>query len=588
VPPWLQIVACLVALAVTAGVLLVLGRADDGPALRELTITELLAQVEAGEVAAVTLDDAERTAAVTYRSEVEATAVAGYPRDFGDELTTELADAGVEVEARPFEAPTALRDLALSLTPPLVIIAFLLVFLRGRVGVGRLGRGRGAAVEVPATRFEDVAGLDEVVDELREVVELLHEPERFARTGARVPAGFLLEGGPGTGKTLLARAVAGEAGVPFFSLAGSDFVETFVGVGASRVRSVFATARQHGRAIIFIDEIDAVGKARTSGPSNGATDEREGTLNALLVEMDGFAESGVIVLAATNRADTLDPALLRPGRFDRRITVPNPDRGGRERILALHAAARGVALDVDLACLARRTSGMSGADLEQLVNQACLEAARDGSERLGAGHLDAALQVAMLGRARTSATVTDRDRRITAWHEAGHALAAFTLAGAGDPVSVTIVPRGIAGGATWMDGSEDQFLTRSEAEDSLVVKMSGRTAEELLLSGDFTTGAAGDFQAATDLATRMVVHYGMSDLGVAFRQPTGLEGTQADLVAGAVDRILDRALTRSRALLADHADLLGASAEALLVEETLDLADLRALADAVGEVVPTA
>ncbi len=566
---------------VAIGLAIILGsRGGEGePSLREVAISELLTDAAAGDVEAVTIDDADREASITYQGETEPSAVAGYPVDFGGTLTAELADAGVDVEAEPFKTPTRATDLALSLAPPLVIIVFLLYFLRskGGLGVSKLGKGKGDAVSVPDTRFDDVAGLDEVVDELREVVDLLHRPERFTRAGAKVPSGFLLEGGPGTGKTLLARAVAGEAGVPFFSLAGSDFVETFVGVGASRVRAVFAKANKLGRAIIFIDEIDAIGKARTSGPSNGSTDEREGTLNALLVEMDGFATSGVIVLAATNRADTLDPALLRPGRFDRRITVPNPDRGGRQRILHLHLESRGMGTAADLSSLARRTAGMSGADLEQLVNQACMEAAREDADVILQSHLDAALQVSMLGRARRSATVTERDRKITAWHEAGHALAALKLAAAGDPVSVTIIPRGASGGATWMDGTDDEFLTRSEAEASLTVKMSGRTAEELLLDGDFTTGAAGDFQAATDLALRMVVHYGMSDLGVAFRQPSRLEGNQADLVAAAVDRILDGALAASRALLAEHRTLLDAIAEALLVDETLGIEQLRDL-----------
>ncbi|MEX2658228.1 MAG: ATP-dependent metallopeptidase FtsH/Yme1/Tma family protein [Acidimicrobiales bacterium] len=586
-PPPSRRAALAAALAVVVGVVAVLvsqGGSEE-PDRRDVTISTLLADAEAGKVEAVTIDDADREVTITYTGDEEPSAVAGYPLHFGGTLASELTDAGVDVEAEPYKQPTRAADLALSLLPPLVIILFLLFFLRskGGLGVGKLGKGKGDAVSVPATRFDDVAGLDEVVDELREVVELLHRPERFTRAGAKVPSGFLLEGGPGTGKTLLARAVAGEAGVPFFSLAGSDFVETFVGVGASRVRAVFAKARKQGRAIIFIDEIDAIGKTRSSGPSNGSTDEREGTLNALLVEMDGFAASGVIVLGATNRADTLDPALLRPGRFDRRIAVPNPDRGGREQIIRLHLAGRSMETLADLSSLARRTTGMSGADLEQLVNLACMEAARAEAGVILEEHLDAALQISMLGRARRSATVTDRDRRITAWHEAGHALAALKLEAAGDPVSVTIIPRGMSGGATWMDGTDDEFLTRSEAEASLVVKMSGRSAEEELLAGDFTTGAAGDFQAATDLALRMVVHYGMSDIGVAFRQPSRLEGNQADLVAAAVDRILDRALATSRDLLGAHHALLRAIAELLLVEETLSLEQLRELERSVQE-----
>jgi cell division protease FtsH len=410
-----------------------------------------------------------------------------------------------------------------------------------------------------------------------EVVDLLRHPDRFTSAGANAPKGVLLAGPPGTGKTLLARALAGEAGVPFFALSGSDFVETFVGVGAGRVRKVFDRAKAKGQAIIFIDEIDAIGKARGSGPANGASEERENTLNQLLVEMDGFAGSGVIVLGATNRHDVLDPALTRPGRFDRTVHVGLPDRVGRTRILEVHTASRTLADDVDLVGLARRTPGMSGAELEQLVNQAALEAARAASPAITAGHLDTALAITVLGRERRSAVITDRDRLITAHHEAGHALAALVLVHAEDPVSVTIVPRGGAGGVTWMGGNDHAYLTRREAVARLVVSMAGRAAEERLLDGDFTHGAAGDFSSATRLATQMVTEYGMSDLGVAAVNTDRMWGEEAAAVAAEVRRLLDDALRDARDLVRANADLLDRVVAELLVDETLSLADLRRL-----------
>ena len=330
-----------------------------------------------------------------------------------------------------------------------------------------------------------------------------------------MPRGFLLVGPPGTGKTLLARAVAGEAGVPFYSAAGSDFSEMFVGVGAARVRDLFAKAKKTG-GIVFLDEIDSVGRARNgNAPGGGANDERESTLNALLVEMDGFSkENNVVIVAATNRPDILDPALTRAGRFDRQVTVAPPDRRGRTRLLDLYAKDRSMGPDVDFVALARRTPGLTGADICNLVNQAALEAARGKRGVINSGDFDEALATVVMGRARKSAIVTDRDREVTAWHEAGHTVAALVLPDANDPVQVTIVPRGPAGGVTWMGGDDNSFLTRSQARAQLVVALGGRAAEELLLDGDFTQGASGDLQSATGLATQMVTKWGMSNMGL--------------------------------------------------------------------------
>jgi cell division protease FtsH len=560
----------------------VLGNRHPGP--DEILLSEVVAAIDAGRVVEASIDDTTRTVTVTFEDGTEASA--GYPHSYGAQLTDRLLERGVAVAGQSADPNPLWQRLLLTLLPVALLGGLLLMLLRGKIGVGGFAKGRGTEVEVPTTRFADVAGADSAVEELAEVVEFLRHPERFGPTGAKAPKGVLLAGPPGTGKTLLARALAGEAGVPFFALSGSDFVETFVGVGAGRVRKVFDRARAKDRAIIFIDEIDAVGKTRGHGPPNGASEERENTLNQLLVEMDGFAGSGVIVLGATNRADVLDPALTRPGRFDRTVHVGLPDRVGRTRILEVHSAGRRLAPDVDFVALARRTPGMTGADLEQLVNQAALEAAKDGSPALSAAHFDTALAVTVLGRERRSAVITDRDRLITAHHEAGHALAALVLEHAEDPVSVTIVPRGGAGGVTWMGGNDNAYLTRREAMARLVVSMAGRAAEERLLDGDFTHGAAGDFRSATRLATQMVTEYGMSDLGVATVDTERIWGDEAAAVSAEVRRLLDEALASARSLVAAHAGHLDRIVAELLVDETLTVDDLRRLA--AGPVDPAA
>ncbi len=551
--------------------------AGRGDGAKRVPLSVAVKDIEGGRVRAATLDEGDQIVRLTLRNGDEIESV--YPTEFAAPLSERLLANDVRLETdRPRSTPLAAR-IALMVFMILVLGAILFPMLKGRLRVGAFAKGRGELIEIPSTRFSDIAGAEEAVQELQELVEVLHDPDRFHAAGAKVPHGVLLVGPPGTGKTLLARAVAGEAGVPFFSISGSDFVETFVGVGASRVRTIFDRARKHGRAIIFIDEIDAVGKTRAGSAGSGSADEREHTLNQLLVEMDGFAASGVIVLAATNREDVLDPALTRPGRFDRKVHVAAPDRKGRTKILELYTRARRMHSDVDLVGLARRTPGMTGADLAQLVNAAALTAARDGAPEITANHLDDALATRVLGRERRSATLTDRDREITAWHEAGHALAAMLLPDADDPVIVTIVPRGPAGGVTWMSGNDNALLTRREASARLVVAMGGRAAEELMLEGDFTQGAAGDFASATSLAWQMVTEYGMSTLGVTRLTPDLLAaGTLADTVHATVDEMCTEALDLARALLTTHRPFLEAVAEALLVDETLDLNELREIA----------
>ncbi len=509
-----------------------------------------------------------------------------YPEGVESELLAILTEAGVKTTVKAPASPSILPSLLFALLPVLLIIGFLVFMTRksggalgGAGNLFALGKSKTTPVDIPDTRFTDVAGVDTALDDLQEVVDFLHHPERYDKTGANRPRGFLLVGPPGTGKTLLARAVAGEAGVPFYAITGADFVELFAGLGASRVRDLFAKARTQEKAIIFIDEVDAVGKARGVGIHTGANDERENTLNALLVELDGFARNdGIVILAATNRPDVLDPALLRPGRFDRQIVVPAPDRGGRRKILELYAKKRPFATGVDWDALSRRTAGMTGAQLEQLTNEAALVAARSGSGEISAEHLESALQTTMLGRERRGAVVSERDRRIVAWHEAGHAVAALLIDEAADPVQVSIVPRGGAGGVTWMEGGEHDLLTRSQARAQLVVAMAGRAAEELLLDGDHTQGAHGDLEMSTGLATAMVARYGMgermisrSDERLMMNGPVGQEVDRE--VAG----IIENALASARALLVERRTLLEMVAGELLEEETLSLEDLKAL-----------
>ncbi|MCE7885700.1 MAG: ATP-dependent zinc metalloprotease FtsH, partial [Actinobacteria bacterium ATB1] len=439
---------------------------------------------------------------------------------------------------------------------------------------------------VPDTRFGDVAGLPEVVDELREVVSFLDDPSRFARLGAKVPRGVLLTGPPGTGKTLLARAVAGEAGVPFLPISGSDFVEMFAGLGASRMRRLFDDARKAGRAIVFIDEIDAVGKARIGQPSNGATEERENTLNQLLVELDGFTQDeAIFVLAATNRPDVLDPALLRAGRFDRRIEVPNPDRKGRAAILAVHAEGLPVEDGVDWDAVAAGTAGMTGADLANIVNQAAIHAARRASSAIGQGDITEAVRTVTIGPERRSRVMSERDRRISAWHEAGHAVCALVQSDAPAPRQVSIVPRGVAGGVTWLVAEDDDLLSLRQVRAQLVVALGGRAAEERLLEGDMTHGAASDLRHATNLARRMVVEFGMTDLGLASFDDEELAlSPYSGEVHTSVQETLADAMARARNLLTDHDGLLRAVAVSLLERETLDEDDLAVLRNANEEV----
>ena len=457
----------------------------------------------------------------TFRSDMAAIVFAANPGKYQSVDEIASSDYSFAYEA------TVVKESVWSIILPslIVVVAFAVFyfFLIRQQGGGKqmmnFGKSR-ARIQLDdknRVTFNDVAGADEEKGELKEVVDFMRDPARFNAIGARIPKGVLLVGPPGTGKTLLAKAVAGEAKVPFFSISGSDFVEMFVGVGASRVRDLFQTAKRATPAVVFIDEIDAVGRHRGAG-MGGGHDEREQTLNQLLVEMDGFAPNeGIIVIAATNRPDILDPALLRPGRFDRQITVNYPDVKGREEILKVHARNKPLADNVSLATLAKRTPGFTGADLENVLNEAAILTARDGGKKIGMPALEEAITRVQMGPEKRSRVITDADKKLTAYHEAGHAIVAMKLQNC-DPVhEVSIIPRGMAGGYTMMLPKEDKnYVTRGKLEDSIAMSLGGRVAEKLRM-GDISTGAYSDLQAATQTAQKMVTEYGMSeDIGPIF------------------------------------------------------------------------
>ncbi len=527
------------------------------------------------------------------------------PGEISQDLVSRMYDQGVVIEGE--NEQTGLWTLLLGALPWILFIAFWIWIFRTMQSGGnrafQFGRSKAKLIspDTPKVTFNDVAGADEAKEELEEIIEFLKDPQKFARLGGRLPKGVLLVGPPGTGKTLLAKAVAGEAGRPFFQMSGSDFVEMFVGVGASRVRDLFEQGKAHAPCIIFIDEIDAVGRHRGAG-LGGGHDEREQTLNALLVEMDGFEPNeGVILLAATNRPDVLDPALLRPGRFDRQVVVDAPDVKGREAILRVHAKKLPLADDVELSILARGTPGLSGADLANICNEAALLAARRSADRVDMEDFEKAKDKVMLGTERRSMVLTEKERTLTAYHEAGHAVIGLRVPGL-DPVhKVTIVPRGRALGITASLPTEDRHShTKEWLEGQLTMLFGGRVAEEMIFGVErVTTGAGNDIERATALARRMVTRFGMSEviglmavgeseqevfLGRELGHRREVSEHTAQLVDQEVKRILDEAHGQARQVLEEHRDLMERIAQALLERETLDRAEIDLLAD--GEPLP--
>lgn len=514
-----------------------------------------------------------------------------------DSLIPTLNNNGVEIMAKPADSPSWWMTLLTSIVPMVILIAvWFFIMQQSQGGGGKMmnfGKSRAKMMDdAVKVNFQDVAGQEEAKEELEEIVEFLKNPDKFTKMGAKIPKGVLLAGPPGTGKTLLAKAVAGEAGVPFFTISGSDFVEMFVGVGASRVRDLFQQAKKNAPCIIFIDEIDAVGRQRGAG-LGGGHDEREQTLNQLLVEMDGFdASEGIITIAATNRPDILDPALLRPGRFDRQVMVGRPDLRGREAILQVHAKNKPLADDVDLKTIAKKVPGFTGADLANLLNEAALLAARQNKTIITMDDLEEASEKVSMGPERRSHIVTEKERRLTAFHESGHAIVGHLLPDC-DPVhKVTIVPRGYAGGYTMSLPEEEQnYETKKQMLAHIRMALGGRVAEALTLK-DISSGASGDLQTVTKIARNMVTRYGMSDelgpivfgeqreqvfLGRDLGHERNYSESTAEQIDAEVHRIVTEAYDDVVKLLSENMDFLHNMAEALLEYETIDHEDVVSL-----------
>jgi cell division protease FtsH len=604
--PLFWIIAALIAVSIFGQI------STTGKEFTKVETSVILNQISQNNVKSATVIDRDQKVRIILKdgefidgaSSLEASYVVGQESLIIELLTSNPPTTNWDVEV---PKQSFFISLILSILPILLIIFLLLLFMGGGQGGRVFSFGKSRAKlhnkEIPTNTFIDVAGADEAVAELREIKDFLASPDKYKAIGAKIPKGVLLYGPPGTGKTLLARAVAGEAKVPFYSISGSEFVEMFVGVGASRVRDLFAQAKQNAPAIIFIDEIDAVGRQRGAG-LGGGNDEREQTLNQLLVEMDGFDANGqVILIAATNRPDVLDPALLRPGRFDRQITVDRPDLKGRAAILAVHAKGKMVTKDVDLNNYAKRTPGFTGADLANVLNEAALLAAREDRKTIKNTDIDEAIDRVMAGPQKVSRLMTEEERRITAYHEGGHALVAHALPHT-DPVhKVTIMPRGRALGYTMVLPDEDRYaVTRNQMLDQLAYTMGGRAAEELIFH-DPTTGASNDIEKATNLARAMVTQYGMTQrlgaikLGISESQPFlgrdyGHQRDYSENVASIVDseirEMIENAHQEAFDILVSNREILDLLVEELLEKETLNKEEIEVAFKKVKKVKPRA
>jgi cell division protease FtsH len=589
---WLRnsFIYLLILVAIVAIVLTIfMGGGDDAV---DQPLTDFITEAQANNVEKITVDgnDLKYELAgddITYKTKMED----------GDTVRQILQDAGIKPSEFPeIEIPKSspwnnILGLFINFLPVIIIVGILFLFLRQAQGSNNQAlnfgksRARMFSGSRPSVTFLDVAGVEEAKEELKEVVEFLKYPEKFAALGARIPKGVLLVGPPGTGKTLLAKAVAGEAGVPFFSISGSEFVEMFVGVGASRVRDLFEQAKRNSPCIIFIDEIDAVGRHRGAG-LGGSHDEREQTLNQILVEMDGFDTStNVIVVAATNRPDILDPALLRPGRFDRQVVLDSPDIRGRKAILEVHAKGKPLDGEVSLETLAKQTPGFSGADLANLVNEGAILAARRGKKKITMHEMNEAVDRVIAGPERKSRVISQKEREITAYHEGGHALVGFMLPNADPPYKISIISRGMAGGFTRFLPEEDRhFHTRSQLLDRLAAMLGGLVAEELVF-GESSTGPSDDLEKATRIARQMVTHWGMSErlgprtfgrkeemvfLGREISEQRNYSEKVAEEIDEEVRQIIDKAYHTAKKLITEHRDRLDTIVKSLLEEETIE------------------
>jgi len=582
-------------------IIIFIGISSSGQETTTIQFTELVRRINNGDV--VTIIVSGNQLKITFKDQSAATTT----KSAESTAQEQLIQFGITTDQInqinwTFDTPNNLPSVGLSLLTtllPLLMIGSLIFFMLRQaqgnnnqaIAFGK-SRARLFSSDKPSITFEDVAGAEESKAELAEVVEFLKEPEKFIQLGARIPKGLLLIGSPGTGKTLLAKAVAGEAAVPFFSISGSEFVEMFVGVGASRVRDLFAQAKHHSPCIIFIDEIDAVGRQRGAG-LGGSHDEREQTLNQILVEMDGFdTDTNVIVIAATNRPDILDPALLRPGRFDRRVILDRPDVKGREAIIRIHVRGKPLAPDVDLSIIAKVTPGFVGADIENMVNEAAILAARKNKKSINDRDFQEAIERIVLGPERKSRVIHEQEQRITAYHEAGHAVIGFLLPNT-DPVrKVTIIPRGMSGGSTlFMPERDLNYITRSRMKNQIVVALGGRAAEELIFN-EITTGAASDLEHVSKLARSMVMRFGMSDklgpmmfgqkeemifLGREISEQRDYSEAVAKEIDDEVRTIVNWAYAEARRLLQEHPDKLETIAKRLLDAETIDGVEFEAL-----------
>lgn len=571
------------------------------PTVKEILISEFNRYVDQGEVKEVKIVASDKnfyhiTGELRNGTKFSTTATSNYEE--------QLVAKGIKVESKEAAGPPWWTNLLGTLLPILLLVGLIFFMMQQTQGGGsrvmQFGKSKARlhSDEKKRVTFADVAGADEVKEELEEVVEFLKNPKKFNELGAKIPKGVLLFGPPGTGKTLLARAVAGEAGVPFFSISGSDFVEMFVGVGASRVRDLFEQAKKNSPCIVFIDEIDAVGRQRGAG-LGGGHDEREQTLNQLLVEMDGFnANEGIIIIAATNRPDILDPALLRPGRFDRQIVVDVPDVNGRADILKVHIKGKPLAEEVDLDVLARRTPGFTGADLANLVNEAALLAARRGKRKVEMDDLEDSIERVIAGPEKKSRVISDQEKKLVAYHEAGHALVGHYLPNTDPLHKVSIIPRGRAGGYTLLLPKEDRrFMTKSQILDQVAMLLGGRVAESLVLK-EISTGAQNDLERATGLVRKIITEYGMSEeLGpltfghkqeqVFLGRDIARDRNYSEAVAFSIDkearRIMDESYNRARKILEDHLEKLHLVAKVLIEKETLEAGEFLKLMDSEQE-----